>query len=179
MQFLAYREAFQQHIGLDPYLADESDLSAAALERGISAASMERLDWLDLLLDQVLAPALPGEAITVIHDFLPEQAALSRIRQDEPPVAERFEIFLGQMELANGYHELCDVAEQRARFEADNRRRREHGLPQRPLDEYLLAALDSGLPDCSGVALGLDRLLMLRTGIEDIRRVLAFDWQAC
>ena len=81
------------------------------------------------------------------------------------------------LELANGYHELTDAGEQRQRFARDNVRRREHGLPQRPLDEHLLAALEHGLPDCSGVALGVDRLLMLATGSSDIREVLAFAWE--
>ena len=89
---------------------------------------------------------------------------------------QRFELYVDGMELANGYCELTDAAEQRVRFEADNARRREHGLPEHPIDEHLLAALAHGLPPCSGVALGVDRLLMLATGTDDIRQVLPFDW---
>ena len=92
-------------------------------------------------------------------------------------MGQRFELYVDGVELANGYCELTDPAEQRQRFVADNARRREYGLPQRPLDEQLLAAMEAGLPDCAGVALGIDRLLMLATGVDDIRRVLAFDWQ--
>src|SRR5690606_19463021 len=98
----------------------------------------------------------------------------ARIRPGQPPVAERFELFIRGMEIANGYHELADAAEQRRRFEADNARRRERGQVAMPIDERLLAARSHGLPDCSGVALGIDRLLMALTGSEHIADVLAF-----
>ena len=126
-----------------------------------------------------------------MYDYPASQAALARIHSPGgTPVAQRFEVYVDGLELANGYFELTDPVEQRTRFEADNVRRREHGLPEHPLDEYLLAALEAGLPDCSGVALtpdfrvlqaspGLDRLLMLRTGKRDIREVLTFDWARC
>jgi len=107
-------------------------------------------------------------------EHLPEPGrALAKIRGDDPPVAERFELYLGPHELANGYHELNDAAQQRARFERDNARRRERGLRELPVDENLLAALDD-LPDCAGVALGVDRLLMCMLETDDIRDVLAF-----
>src|SRR5262249_57385234 len=92
----------------------------------------------------------------------------------DPPVAERFEVYVGRHELANGYHELTDATEQRVRFERDNARRRERGQRELPIDANLLAALERGLPDCAGVALGIERLLMAMTGSDDIRDVLAF-----
>ena len=104
----------------------------------------------------------------------PSQAALARVREGEPRVAERFEVYLRGVELANGFHELADAAEQRRRFEADNARRRSAGLPEMPIDGRLLAALEAGLPDCCGVALGVDRLVMLATGAQRIDEVIAF-----
>ena len=130
------------------------------------------------MMSHLVEPTLAGEGLCFVYDYPASQAALSRIAEvDGQRVGQRFELYCDGLELANGYHELNDTDEQRARFEADNRKRREHGLTERPLDESLLAALAHGLPDCSGVALGLDRLLMLRTGSTDIRQVLAFDWE--
>jgi lysyl-tRNA synthetase class 2 len=123
----------------------------------------------------VVQPALPGECLTVVYDFLPEQAALARIRPGDPPAAERFELFLGQMELANGYQELTDADEQLRRFERENRLREIRGEDVPPIDSKLLEALRQGLAECSGVALGVDRLLMSLLKLERIDGVLAFD----
>jgi len=174
VEWISYRELFRQHTGLDPFLCDEIDLSNLAEERGLHAVSMSHLDWLDLLLGQVIEPALPGETITVVHDFLPEQASLSRIRQDDPPVAERFEIYLGQLELANGYQELTDAPEQLARFESEQKSAKARGDEAPPMDMALIEAIRHGLPECSGVALGVDRLLMSIVKLEHIDAVLAF-----
>jgi lysyl-tRNA synthetase class 2 len=173
-QWLSYRDLFRQGVGLDPFFCSESDLADCAAERGIRAGPLQHLEWLDLLLAEILQPALPGECLTVIHDFPPEQAALARVRDSDPPVAERFEVFLGQVELANGYQELTDPAEQRRRFERENRLREVRGEDAVPLDERLLEALAHGLPDCSGVALGVDRLLLGLLGLDHIDTVLAF-----
>jgi lysyl-tRNA synthetase class 2 len=113
----------------------------------------------------------------VIRDFPASQCALAKIRADDPPVAERFELYLGPYELANGYHELTDAAEQRARFERDNARRRARGQREMPIDHRFLAALAS-MPACAGVALGVERLLMCLAGTDDIRDVLAFAFAA-
>lgn len=171
---VTYRELFVRHAGIDPAQADESDCAALAAERGISAGPMDLRDWLDLLLSHVVQPALDGPRITIVCDFPVDQAALARIRADAEPVAERFEIYLGAVELANGYHELGDAAEQRRRFEKDNRQRAARGDTTLPLDQALLAALEHGLPDCAGVALGVDRLLMVLLGLRHIDTVLAF-----
>ena len=125
------------------------------------------------MLTHKLQPAFPRERITVIHDYPASQCALARVRPGDPPLAERFELYLGPYELANGYHELNDAAEQRARFERDNLRRRERGQRELPLDEHLLAALGA-MPDCAGVALGVERLLMCLAGTGAIADVLAF-----
>jgi lysyl-tRNA synthetase class 2 len=173
-QRITYRDLFLEHTGLDPFNCTEIDLSTAAAERGIHAGSLEHQEWLDLMLGQVIEPALPGETITIIHDFLPGQAALARIRPDDPPVAERFEVYLGQMELANGYQELTDGNEQLERFERERKLRQARGEEVAPIDHGLIEALRHGLPQCSGVALGVDRLLMSLLKLEHMDSVLAF-----
>jgi lysyl-tRNA synthetase class 2 len=131
---------------------------------------------LDLALALLVEPALDPARPTFIYEFPASHAALARIRPGDPPVAERFELFLGGMELANGFHELTDADEQQARFTADLAARSDRGLELPPVDERLLAALRDGLPDCAGVALGFDRLVMLLAGTDDIREILAFAW---
>jgi len=170
---LSYREWFRRGLGLDPFMADERMLRGPLAEFRIDSDGLTRDDWLDLLVTHRLQPALPAAGITIVYDFPASQCSLARIRPGQPPVSERFELYLGRQELANGYHELNDSAEQRARFEHDNARRRARGQPELPLDENLLAVLDR-LPDCAGVALGADRLLMDMLGTSDIRDVLAF-----
>jgi lysyl-tRNA synthetase class 2 len=172
---VVYRDLFLEHTGLDPFHCSESELAHCAAERGIHAGPLEHGQWLDLLLAEVAQPALPGECLTVLCDFPPEQAALARVRPGDPPLAERFEVFVGQLELANGYQELTDPAEQLRRFERENRLREIRGEAPVPLDSRLLDALRHGLPECSGVALGVDRLLMSILKLERIGAVLAFD----
>ena len=174
-RWVTYREVFRDHVGLDPALCSETELANCAAERRIHAGPLEQMQWLDLLFAEVVQPALPGECLTVIHDFLPEQAALARIRATGDPVAERFEVFLGQTELANGYQELTDAEEQLRRFERESRLRTVRGEEALPIDERLIDALRHGLPECSGVALGVDRLLMSILKLERIEAVLAFD----
>jgi lysyl-tRNA synthetase class 2 len=173
----SYREWFRRGLGIDPFMADERMLRGPLQEFRIDSDGLTRDDWLDLLVTHRLQPALPNGAVTIVYDFPASQCSLARIRPGQPPVAERFELYLGRQELANGYHELNDATEQRARFEHDNARRRARGQPELPLDENLLAVLDR-LPDCAGVALGVDRLLMDMLGTPDIRGVLAFPFAA-
>jgi lysyl-tRNA synthetase class 2 len=168
-----YRQLFIDELGLDPAHAPIDALRAPLAEQGIDPAGLTRDDWLDLLLTHKLQPAFPRDRITVIHDYPASQCALAKVRPGDPPLAERFELYLGPYELANGYHELNDAAEQRARFERDNARRRERGQRELPLDGRLLAVLDA-MPDCAGVALGLERLLMCLAGTDAIADVLAF-----
>ncbi|MBS0381112.1 MAG: EF-P lysine aminoacylase GenX [Proteobacteria bacterium] len=170
---VSYRDWFRGGVGIDPFLADDAVLRAPLADFHIDPEGLTRDDWLDLLVTHRLQPALPQDGITIVYDFPASQCSLARIRRGSPAVAERFELYLGQYELANGYHELNDAAEQRARFERDNLRRRERRQRESPLDESLLATLDA-LPDCAGVALGVERLLMHLLGTRDIRDVLAF-----
>jgi lysyl-tRNA synthetase class 2 len=169
----SYRQIFLDELGLDPLHASVLELRALLAEFHIDPDGLNRDDWLDLLITHRLQPRFPRDRITVIYDYPASQCALARIRPGEPPLAERFELYLGHHELANGYHELNDAAEQRARFERDNVRRVERGLREIPLDERLLAVLDT-LPDCAGVALGVERLLMCLADTDAIAAVLAF-----
>ena len=125
-------------------------------------------------MGSLIGPQLGRERLTFIYGYPASQAALARLDPADPGAAQRFELYARGIELANGFHELAAAAEQRARFAADNAARRRAGLPVHPLDERLLAALGSGLPDCAGVALGIDRLLMLASGASHIDEVLAF-----
>ncbi|MEP7042525.1 MAG: EF-P lysine aminoacylase EpmA [Dokdonella sp.] len=169
----SYREWFIGELDLDPFDATIEQLQAPLAGVRIKAEGLTRDDWLDLLITHRLQPLFPRDRISLIYDYPATQSALARIRAGEPPLAERFELYLGPHELANGYHELNDAAEQRARFEHDNARRRGRGQRELPLDERLLGVLDA-LPDCAGVALGIERLLMCLAGSDDIRDVLAF-----
>ncbi len=169
----SYREWFVAELGLDPFTASVDELRAPLADVRIDEAGLVRDDWLDLLVTHRLQPSFPRDRISVMHDFPATQCALAKVRAGEPPLAERFELYLGSYELANGYHELNDAAEQRARFERDNARRRGRGQRELPLDERLLAVLDA-MPACAGVALGIERLLMCLAATDDIRDVLAF-----
>ena len=169
----SYRQWFLDELGIDPLHDSLAQLQAPLARFGIDPAGLQRDDWLDLLITHVLQPALPRDRICVIHDYPASQCALAKIRPGEPPLAERFELFLGPYELANGYHELNDAPEQRARFERDNAVRRERGLATMAIDERLLDVLDA-MPDCAGVALGIERLLMCLADTDAIADVLAF-----
>jgi elongation factor P--(R)-beta-lysine ligase len=170
----SYRDLFLGTLGIDPFDAGMEKLRAALGDIRVEEHGLSRDDWLDLLLTHRIQPEFPRDRITVVYDYPMSQCALARIRHDDPPVAERFEVYIGQHELANGYHELTDGNEQRARFVRDNRRRRERDLAELPVDENLLAALERGMPACAGVALGIERLLMAMMDTDDIGDVLAF-----
>ncbi|MET0656060.1 MAG: EF-P lysine aminoacylase EpmA [Pseudoxanthomonas sp.] len=169
-----YRELFLQGLDLDPFAASDAQLRAPLAAHSIDAEGLTRDDWLDLLITHFLQPAFPADRITVVRDWPASQCALARIRPGDPPLAERFELYLGCHELANGYHELTDATEQRRRFLRDLQVREARIASLPPLDERLLGAMQRGLPACAGVALGVDRLLMAMTGTDRIADVLAF-----
>ncbi len=173
-QKLTYRELFLQYLEIDPVTATTEELISMATTHGVTKLDLDRRQWLDLLLSHFIQPALPDNSLTFVYDYPANQAALANIREDTPPVAERFELYLGQTELANGYQELTDAAQQQHRFENDNRQRRGQQKPAYAIDQNLLAALSTGLPECAGVALGVDRLLMVICGVESLDEVLAF-----
>ena len=177
-QRLSYREAFEGFLHIDPHTATLEALRHCAREQGLVGVEDLELEgrdgWFDLLLSHLIEPHLGRGRLTYLYDYPASQAALSRIRPGDPPLAERFELYLEGMEIANGFHELSDPGEQRERFEADNATRKARGQSGVEMDRQLLGALEAGLPDCAGVALGIDRLLMVLTGQTDIRQVLAF-----
>lgn len=169
-----YAEVFTEAIGMNPHSADATLLQKAANDQGLMTGMEDRAGLLDFLFNRCVAERLGYDRPVFIHDYPACQCALARISTDEPPVARRFELFINGMEIANGFYELTDAEEQRRRFQQDNLRRRQTGLPESPVAERLLQALRHGLPDCAGVALGIERLLMARQGCEDIRQVIAF-----
>ena len=175
---LSYREAFQESLDIDPVLCSETTLMELASERDLlPEQSLSRDDLLDLLLSMVVAKTFPEDQLSFIYDWPVSQAALARVLPDDPASAGRFEVYLGELELANGFWELSNVDEQEQRFKLDRQERKLSGLPDIEADPMLLDALRQGLPECSGVALGLDRILMLRQGAATINDVLAFPWE--
>ncbi len=177
---ITYAEAFRRYAAVDVHKASMAALQDCARAGGIAAVpgldDHDRTAWLDLLLTHLVEPQLGHGRLCFIHDYPAAQAALARIRHHPPApaVAERFELYVNGVELASGYHELLDSGEQRRRFEQDKSLRRAAQLADVPPDENLLAALEEGLPACAGVAVGVDRLVMLALGATDIREVLAF-----
>jgi lysyl-tRNA synthetase class 2 len=178
LERITYRDLYRERLGLDPFLAGEDELRNALGDVAVDPAGLVRDDWLDLLMTHRLQPAFDPTVLLSVHDWPATQAALAKLRDTGEgfAVAERFELYLGPVELANGYHELLDPTEQRHRFERDNRTRAGRGHAQPPLDGRFLAALEHGLPQCAGVALGVDRLLMAMLGTDRIADVLAFDF---
>ncbi|MDX1453173.1 MAG: EF-P lysine aminoacylase EpmA [Oleiphilaceae bacterium] len=176
-QVSTYRQVFEQHVGIDPFTASLRLLNEQARKlAAYEGPELERDAALDLLMACVIEPRLGLNAPLFVTEYPPTQASLARVIQDAQgqAVAARFELYIQGVELANAYWELCDATEQRARFEQDNLQRRAMGLPEIPLDEHLLAAMEAGLPECSGVALGIDRLLMIQQGANSLEEVLAF-----
>jgi lysyl-tRNA synthetase class 2 len=172
---IAYGDLYRSRLGIDPFTAGDAELRAPLAEFAIDPTGLGRDDWLDLLMTHRLQPGFDERRLLFVHDYPASQCALARIRgTGTEAVAERFEAYLGTQELANGYHELADPAEQRARFERDVARRVARGAAVPPIDEALLAALSEGLPACAGVALGIERLLMAMLGATDIAEVIAF-----
>ncbi|MHC9085411.1 EF-P lysine aminoacylase EpmA [Luteimonas sp. RIT-PG2_3] len=174
---ISYRGLFLHVLGLDPMLAPDDTLRAALGDVVIDPEGLTRDDWLDLLMTHHIQPGFPPNQLLVLHDYPASQCMLARIVQRaDVAVAERFEVFLGPLELANGYHELVDAHEQHARFQRDHAIRSGRGTVLPQIDDALLDALASGMPASAGVALGVDRLLMAMMGTGRIADVLAFDF---
>ncbi|WP_417533459.1 EF-P lysine aminoacylase EpmA [Marinobacterium stanieri] len=175
VQYLSYAELFERELGLDPHQASLQQLQQVCREHVDAPFEDDDRDtWLNLLMSHVLEPRLQGAVF--IHSYPASMAALARVREDEQgrQVAARFELFVDGVELANGYHELTDAAEQARRLQADQQQRAALGLPQRPLEQRLVEALEAGLPECAGVALGVDRLVMLALGVDSLDQVVSF-----
>jgi lysyl-tRNA synthetase class 2 len=177
-----YRDAFLHAMAIDPLAATAGQLCRCAADRLadkldnrlVDQLADDRRAWLDLLMSHVVIPSLDPEQLVAITHYPADQAALARLDPANPKVAERFEIFYKGMELANGYRELQDPGEQRRRFELEKQRRIDTGLAITEPDEDLLAALEAGLPDCSGVAVGFDRVVMCHMKLDDIAKAMSF-----
>lgn len=175
---MSYRDAFTRFANIDPFECSVAEMQTAAEQAGVwvllPVDHASRDGWLNLILSRVVEPKLGRESATIIYDWPASQSALAIVREDQPPVAERFEIYVDGVELANGYHELLDAEELSRRNSINNQQRVKDGSPLLPEESRLLQAMRHGLPDCAGVALGIDRLVMLAVGASSIREVLAF-----
>jgi lysyl-tRNA synthetase class 2 len=176
---VTYRDAIRDASGIDCRSTTPAEVAATLADRGVVPAQAPDWDvdaWLDLLMGAVVGPSLGHEGPVFVEDYPPSQAALARLRTERAgaQVAERFELYLDGLELANGFRELGDAVEQRRRFEQDLERRRARGQARHPLDERLLSALAQGLPDCAGVALGFDRLVMAAWRLPSLGAAMAF-----
>lgn len=173
---MTYAQAFEQTLSLDSFTVSVDDLKQCFKKHLQSDAPLldDRQSYLDLVMSHIIEPQFSADRLTFITHYPAEQASLARINEQDSRVAERFEVFAGGLELANGFHELCDVKEQGRRMREENKRRAEMNKTEIEIDQDFLAALDAGLPDCSGVAVGFDRLVMLVTGKQNIEEVISF-----
>ena len=175
---LSYLNVFQKFLNINPHTASLDNLKNCAVKNNLELSSslekeQDRDVWLNLLLTNLIEPYLGNNnQPTFIYDYPATQAALAQIRNDDIKIAERFEVYINGIEIANGFHELKNANEQRLRFEKDLETRKKLGLPTVPIDENLLTALEYGLPDCAGVALGIDRLLMIALNANSINEVI-------
>ncbi len=175
----SFRDLYRDRLGIDPFTAADIALRNALGDTEINPDGLTRDDWLDLLMTHRLQPGFDRDNILIVYDYPASQCALAKIRAgqgDEAAVAERFELYLGPLELANGYRELTEADEQRARFMRDHAIRAQRRTASPPLDEAMLAAMAAGLPACAGVALGIERLLMAMLDTDRIADVVAFDF---
>jgi lysyl-tRNA synthetase class 2 len=174
-QRLTYAALFEEYLQVDPHLASLTDLQTIANQHDLKIVgdNLERDDWLQLLMAHLIEPSLGKDEPCFVYDFPMTQAALAVIRHDTVPVAERFEVYISGIELANGFHELTDAKEQRSRFNQDIVKRERLGYSSVPIDEYLIAALPY-MPDCAGVALGIDRLMIIALQKTHISETMSF-----
>lgn len=172
---LSFRDIFVKYCGLDPFTATTTALQRMAAEHiDINSLNNDRDACLDLLVSHVIAPQLAPDSVVFVFDYPSSQASLANIRQTPYPVAERFELFVGGLEIANGFQELNDATEQKKRFRQEQQARKDCGQPSYSLDQRFLSALAHGIGFCSGVALGIDRLLLLASATQHIQDILTF-----
>jgi lysyl-tRNA synthetase class 2 len=171
---LSYAQALKQYAQLDVFNIDDGELRTRVSEFVGDDLILSRDECLDIMMSHVVEPNLPQDALVFIYNYPASQAALANTFEDSHGnvLAKRFELYVNGLELANGYHELTDVVEQQSRFDQQAKRHED----ARPLDDHFLQALKQGLPNCSGVALGIDRILMLKQKSSTIKDVLSFDF---
>ncbi|MDD5394461.1 MAG: EF-P lysine aminoacylase EpmA [Thiothrix sp.] len=174
-RFVTYRDAFLETLHLDPHTADEAALAACTRANGINIdGDMPAQAWRDLLLTHCVETRFPTDRLTFLYHYPASQSALAKVRQENGQwVAERFEVYLGVLELGNGYQEQTDAVRNRQILQQDAQTRGD-GIA---VDEHFLVALEQGLPECAGVAIGIDRVLMCRMQVNDLKQVIAFSWE--
>ena len=183
-QRLSYQQAFEQVAEINPHKTTSAECHQVAIKnnipvpQGLGIDENELNNWLDWLLTQMILPSFKKDGFGFIYDYPAAQCALAKValNAQKTPVAKRFELFFGEIELANGFYELTDADEQLARFQQENQLRKKAGKSESKIDVKFIAALKDGLPECAGVALGLDRLLMVLSGVDHIEKVLSFAW---
>lgn len=177
-EYLTYQSVFNDTVGIDPLQASIAELNDIAVQLGFpeagSICQQKLTAWLDFLFSHQVQPNLPRDCIVFVYHYPACQAALARLHPEQPELAERVEVYINGMELGNGYRELTDVDQQRQRFESQQQDRCQQGMPVPDIDVMFLGALQAGLPECSGMAIGLDRLLMTIYKLNHIDQVLAF-----
>lgn len=174
---LSYQSAFTEYVGLDPLSTTEEELCQQLIKLGMESlieSGLSRDDMLQLLFTEYVETSIGKDRPCFIYDFPASQASLARLSEADPRVAHRFELYFRGIELANGFYELTDSEEQVERFNGDNIKRKELGALEREVDVRFVAALSTGLPDCSGVALGVDRLVMLALDLKTIQEAITF-----
>ena len=175
---ITYQMAFNTYLKLNPFTATIEQLQNCASENGINinheSMGQNRDDWLNLLLSHLVEPQLGKGKFTFLMDYPASQAALARISPYDSNIAERFELYLDGVEIANGFQELCNAAEQEQRFVEEQAKRSENGKMGIPYDKNFINSMNQGLPECSGVALGIDRLVMFALGLDNIDQVMPF-----
>ncbi|MES2203944.1 MAG: elongation factor P--(R)-beta-lysine ligase [Pseudomonadota bacterium] len=176
---ISYQQLFLDYLNIDPHLASVEDLKKISPElcSVLNETTDTKDDYLMLLLSHLIEPKIGFDRPCFIYDYPASQAALSKVRENK--FAERFEVYVNGIELANGFHELQSAQEQLERFQKDNKKRRELNKPEVPIDDHLIAALENGLPACAGVALGIDRLIMLAQKKENLYDILSFGFHNC
>ena len=170
-----YWDAVADACGRRAEALDARGLSSLAVECGVDVSGpLDRDGWLNAILAEVVEPRLAAMSVVFVTDYPDTQSALAVVRDGDPPVAERFELYVGGVEVANGYHELTDADELRRRFVRQNELRVAAGKDPLPVDSRLLDAMRAGLPSCAGVAVGWDRVAMLALGLDDVREAMSF-----
>ena len=174
-RFITYRDAFLETLRIDPHTADQITLAACAQAHGVNiTGDMPLQAWRDLLLTHCVEAAFPPDQLTFLYHYPAAQSALAKVQEDAGQwVAQRFEVYLGALELGNGYQEQTDASRNREILQQDAQTRGD-GIP---IDEHFLAALEQGLPECAGVAIGIDRVLMCRMQVSDLKQVISFPWE--
>lgn len=178
VEYSSFAKVFEKALEIDPHRATVDELARVAKNAAINpTGNLSHDDWLDVLMGMIIAPSFPPDRLTILNHYPASQAALAKIYRGDPPVAARFEVFGGPIELANGFYELLDPVEQKQRFEADVQHRLTAGQADVFPDDRLIAALAAGMPDCAGVALGIDRLLLWLMHERRLSSVMSFDWE--